>query len=146
MKKLLLLLLFFILSGCQEGEPLDSRIWGSSDTNIDNRRYDMSILMIKNNWFQGKTTKDIVEKLLEAKVGTITIITDNKRIYCVKESEGWNIDFEPETLAYLDLYFKNDLVVKAVLRERKQSWSNKIDGMGGVSEQEYKTKLVRNAK
>lgn len=146
MKKLLLLLLFFILSGCQEGEPLDSRICGSSDTNIDNRRYDMSILMIKNNWFQGKTTKDIVEKLLEAKVGTITIITDNKRIYCVKESEGWNIDFEPETLAYLDLYFKNDLVVKAVLRERKQSWSNKIDGMGGVSEQEYKTKLAWNTK
>ncbi|MWP48223.1 MULTISPECIES: hypothetical protein [unclassified Gilliamella] len=146
MKKLLLLLLFFILSGCQEGEPLDSRIWGSSDTNIDNRRYDMSIWMIKNNWFQGKTTKNIVEKLPEAKVGTVTTITNNKITYCVKEIRGWNIDSESRPLAYLDLYFKNDLVVKAVLRERKQSWSNKIDGMGGVFEQEYKTKLVWNAK
>ncbi|MWP48220.1 MULTISPECIES: hypothetical protein [unclassified Gilliamella] len=118
------------------------------DIGIDDRRYDMSIWMIKNNWFQRKTKNDIVEQLPKRNTYKTTI-TNNKITYCVKEIRGWNIDSESRPLAYLDLYFKDDLVIKVVLRERKQTFLDKIESLDGfpiISEQEYKKKLVWNEK
>jgi len=121
----------FLLSCTERPIPLDSRVWGFWDVTIDNRRYCMSVWMIKSNWFENKTKQDIIENLPERRPykieGTI-------KTFCIKETEGWNIDFIPHVLAYLDIYFDDDnKVIKVLLRERKQTFGDKMDGKGKIS-------------
>ena len=142
MKHLLLFVtLIFLLPGCSErAVPLNRAEWGYWDITVSPKRYNMSIWMIETNWFDGKSKEDIISQLPERR--TYTIEGDCK-IFCVKESDGWNIDHVPQPLAYLDVYFDSKgMVTKAVLREREQSFGEKTDGKGKVTSDKYKTVMV----
>ena len=71
-------------------------------------------------------------------------IENNAKTFCIKETtEGWNIDFVPRVLAYLDIYFDDDnKVIKALIRERKQTFRDKIDGKGEISTEDFKTTFI----
>ena len=136
----LLILYGFLLSCTEKPIPLDSNVWGSWDITIDNRRYSMSVWMIKTNWFENKTKQDIIENLPERRPYEIK---SNIEIFCIKETEGWNIDFIPRPLAYLDIYFDDDgKVIKALIRERKDSFGDRMEGEGKVSTKDFRTTFI----
>ena len=141
-KKIILTLCFpALLLGCgNRSIPLDSGRWGWWDVGINNERYGMSVWMIKTGWFEGKNKQDIIGSLPERKPYTIN---SGIKSFCIKESEGWNIDHIFNPLAYLDIYFDDSgRVTKAIIRERKQTLDEKMEGKGKVSSDNYKIVLT----
>ena len=143
--KFIVFLLIFhtlLLSCTEKPIPLDREVWSSwVDATVDSRRYNMSVWMIKTNRFENKTKQDIIENLPERRPYEIK---SNIETFCIKQTtEGWNIDFNSHPLAYLDIYFDDDgKVIKALIRERKQTFGDKMDGKGRIST-DFKTTFIR---
>lgn len=86
--------------------------------------------------FEGKSKSDIIEELPERHS---YLISGNIKSFCIKETNGWNIDHYANELAFLRIYFDNNgMVIKAVIEERKQSFDEKMEGKGKVSSEKYK--------
>ena len=117
----ILIISMFIFCSCERPMPFHRGIWGDWDAGMyADERYNMTLWMFKENWFDGKSKQYIQEELSGRFVKEIK---DNAVSYPVKFTNGfmerWNIDYIQRDLGILTIYFENDTVIKAEYKERK---------------------------
>jgi len=108
-------------------KPLHSVEWGAWDAGMySDERYNMTLWLFKTKWFEDKTKEDVIRDLPDRNIEHR--IKRDSICYAVKFTNGfmerWNIDYIPQDLGILVIYFKNDTVVKAKYEERKNVKSN----------------------
>lgn len=124
---LALFIIMFSFFGCDKKVEFDKKGWLADDlVFIPESRYVMAMWLKENYHFCGKSQNEIFEKFGEAKVNKSDSINESKLSYLIKqENNNFIIGIDPPTnLAYLVLYLKNDIVVKATIKERKSKDSS----------------------
>ena len=104
--------------------PFDKILWNSKDVTYDEKRYNMAIWFIENNWFEGKTKEIIINELINNKydIRDKNIFENNILLFELKYTnefmERWNIDYIPIPIAYLKIYFnEEEQVIRAEIIE-----------------------------
>ena len=129
---MLILAALFIISACDsKSMPLDSNIWGDWDAGLyADERYNMTLWLFKENWFEGKTKEDVIQDLPNRTNSKLYEIKEDSIFYSVKFTNGfmerWNIDYIQQDLGILIIHFENDTIVKSEYKERKDVESEYI--------------------
>jgi hypothetical protein len=125
LQSLSILVIVSVFSSCEllndRPIPLDSKLWAEWDAGMyADERYNMTLWLFQENWFEEKTKQDIIRDLPER---YLQEIKGNDVSYSVKFTNGfmerWNIDYKQQDLGILTIYFENDVVIKAEYKERK---------------------------
>ncbi len=119
----LIIMSLLVLSACERPKPLQSGEWGDWDAGLySDERYNMTLWLFKENWFNEKTKQDIVLNLPNR---NLSEINGDSISYSVKFTDGfmerWDIDYVQQDLGILTIYFKNDTVIRAEYKERKNT-------------------------
>ena len=110
-----------IFCSCEHPKPLHKGVWAEWDAGMyADERYNMTLWLFEENWFDGKTKQDIIQDLPDR---YLKEIEGNVVSYPVKFTNGfmerWDIDYIQQDLGILTIYFENDTVTKAEYKERK---------------------------
>jgi hypothetical protein len=125
MKKMFFLAMIFSLWGCNHTRPIEfnEEIWKNNDPIfISPERYGMALWLKENYHFCGKSYDEITMKLGTRNPAIMDSLTHVFKIrYLIKQhNNNFIIGIDPPSdMAYLVIYFKEDIVIKASIKERK---------------------------
>lgn len=119
---LAILIMMFSFSGCGKKVEFDKKEWLSDDpVFIPESRYAMAMWLKDNYLFCGKSHDEILDQFGKAAISKSDSTDESKLSYLIKQKDNnfiIGIDL-PTDMAYLVIYLKNDIVLKALIKERK---------------------------